>query len=109
MQKKILKAARDWVKKAKALRELDLVRDVNNNKKSLYRYISDKERLGKMWSPSGRKQRGWLPRWRRLSDFSPVVFTDKCTSHTAQVTEDKAETGRMKHHPVQEKISSSTI
>ncbi|TRZ24744.1 hypothetical protein HGM15179_002446 [Zosterops borbonicus] len=40
MQKKILKAARDWVKKAKALRELDLARNVNDNKKSLYSGLS---------------------------------------------------------------------
>lgn len=41
MQKKLLKAARDWVKKAKALRELNLTRDVNGNK-SFYRYVNDK-------------------------------------------------------------------
>ncbi|RMC13365.1 hypothetical protein DUI87_10900 [Hirundo rustica rustica] len=36
MQNKFLKAARDWVRKAKDLRELELARDVNGNKKCFY-------------------------------------------------------------------------
>ncbi|GAB0180183.1 mitochondrial enolase superfamily member 1 [Grus japonensis] len=45
-----------------------------------------------MWALSGRKRETWLPRtWRRLRysvTFLPV-FLGKCSTHTAEVTEDK--------------------
>ncbi|GAB0209590.1 mitochondrial enolase superfamily member 1 [Grus japonensis] len=40
-----VRAARDQVRKAKALIELNLARDVKGNKKSFYRYVSDKRRM----------------------------------------------------------------
>ncbi|GAB0206448.1 hypothetical protein GRJ2_003110400 [Grus japonensis] len=39
-----VRAARDQVRKAKALIEISLARDVKDNKKSFYRYVSDKRR-----------------------------------------------------------------
>lgn len=57
MQKKLLKATRDWVSKAKALREIDLTRDVNDNKKSFYRCVNDKsktkENVVSLWKETG--------------------------------------------------------
>lgn len=58
-----------WIslRKPKAPGELSLARDVKCNKKSFYRYVSDKRRLGKMWVLSGRKGKTWLPwTWREL-------------------------------------------
>ncbi|GAB0177476.1 hypothetical protein GRJ2_000212900 [Grus japonensis] len=39
-----VRAARDQVRKAKAYTELNLAKDVKDNKKSFYRYVSDKRR-----------------------------------------------------------------
>ena len=62
-----VQAARDQVRKTKALIELNRARDIRDNKKSFHRYIGHKRRLGKMWALSGRKWETWLPRtWRRL-------------------------------------------
>jgi len=49
--------------------------------------------LEKMWALSGRKWETWLPGiWRRLrylTTFFASVFTGKCFSHTAEVTDDQ--------------------
>jgi len=42
--REIVQAVRDQVRKAKALSELNLDRDVKGNRKSFYRYISDKRK-----------------------------------------------------------------
>ncbi|KAK4826654.1 LOW QUALITY PROTEIN: hypothetical protein QYF61_010639 [Mycteria americana] len=44
----VVRASRDEVRKAKAQMELNLVRDVKNNKKGFYKYIGQKGRLGKI-------------------------------------------------------------
>ncbi|GAB0208020.1 hypothetical protein GRJ2_003267700 [Grus japonensis] len=47
-----VRAARDQVRKAKALIEISLARDVKDSKKSFYRYVSEKRRMrGKCGSP----------------------------------------------------------
>lgn len=43
-RERIVQAASNQVKKAKALIELNLVRDVKSNKKSCYRYLSDEKK-----------------------------------------------------------------
>jgi len=65
--REIVGAARDQVKKAKALTELNLSGDIKRNKKRFYRYLSDKrknrENVGPLWN----KIKTWLPGiWRRL-------------------------------------------
>jgi len=42
--RKIVQAARDHVRKAKALTELNLARDIKGNKKSCCRYIGDESK-----------------------------------------------------------------
>ena len=42
--REIVQAARDQVRKAKALTELNLARDIKGNKKSFYRYVGDKRK-----------------------------------------------------------------
>ncbi|KFP96141.1 hypothetical protein N329_05204, partial [Haliaeetus albicilla] len=89
--REIVQAARDQVRKAKDLIELNLARDVEGNKKSFCRYVSDKrktrENVGAL-----RKATGDLVTWDMekadvLNDFFSSVFTGKCSSHTAQVAE----------------------
>ncbi|GAB0186661.1 mitochondrial enolase superfamily member 1 [Grus japonensis] len=43
--REIVQATKDQVRKAKALIDLNLARDVKGNKKSFYRYISDKRKM----------------------------------------------------------------
>ena len=86
-------AARDQVRKAKALRELNLARDVKKNKKSFYRYVSDKRKTRENVGPL-QKETGDLVTWDMekaevLNDFFASVFTGKCSSRTTQVTEGK--------------------
>jgi len=47
----IVQAARDQVRKAKALTELNLSRDIKGNKKNFYRYISDTRKTRENVSP----------------------------------------------------------
>ncbi|GAB0209092.1 mitochondrial enolase superfamily member 1 [Grus japonensis] len=86
-----VRAARDQDRKAKALIELNLARDVKDNKKSFYRYVSDKRKMRETVGPL-RNERGDLvtqdmEKAEVLNDFFASVFTGKCLSHTAQVTE----------------------
>ncbi|GAB0184104.1 mitochondrial enolase superfamily member 1 [Grus japonensis] len=86
-----VRAAREQVRKAKALIELNLTRDVKDNKKSFYRYVSDKRRMrenvGPLQNETGDLVTQDMRKAEVLNDFFASVFTGKCLSHTAQVTE----------------------
>ncbi|GAB0207003.1 mitochondrial enolase superfamily member 1 [Grus japonensis] len=86
-----VQAARDQVRKAKALIEISLARDVKGNKKSLYRYVSDKRRtkenVGPLRNETGNLVTQDMEKAEVLNNFFASVFTGKCLSHTAQVTE----------------------
>ncbi|GAB0204697.1 mitochondrial enolase superfamily member 1 [Grus japonensis] len=84
-------AAREQVRKAKALIEISLARDIKDNKKSFYRYVSDKRRMrenvGPLQNETGDLVTQDMEKAEVLNDFFASVFTGKCLSHTAQVTE----------------------
>ncbi|GAB0208586.1 hypothetical protein GRJ2_003324300 [Grus japonensis] len=86
-----VQAARDQVRKAKALTELKLARDVKDNKKSFFRYVSDKRRtrenVDSLQNEMGDLVTQDMEKAEVLNDFFASVFTGKCLSHTAQVTE----------------------
>ncbi|GAB0186169.1 mitochondrial enolase superfamily member 1 [Grus japonensis] len=86
-----IQAARDQVRKAKALTEINLARDVKDNKKSFYRYVSDKmrtrENVGPLRNEMGELVTQDMEKAEVLNDFFASVFTGKSLSHTAQVTE----------------------
>ncbi|GAB0184642.1 mitochondrial enolase superfamily member 1 [Grus japonensis] len=91
--REIIRAARDQVRKAKAPIELNLARDIKGNKKSFYRYISDKRKTRENVVPL-RKEPGDLVTWdveraEVLNDIFASVFTSKCSSDTTPVTEGK--------------------
>ncbi|KFV20689.1 hypothetical protein N340_13269, partial [Tauraco erythrolophus] len=87
----IVHATRDQVRKAKALVELNLARDIKGNKKNFYKYVSDKKRSREDAGPL-RKEMGDLAtrdleKTEVLNDFFASVFTGKSPSCTAQVME----------------------
>ncbi|GAB0194022.1 mitochondrial enolase superfamily member 1 [Grus japonensis] len=88
-----VRAAREQVRKAKVLVELNLARDVKDNNKSFYRYVSDKRRtrenVGPLQNETGDLDTQDMEKAEVLNDFFASVFTGKCLSHTAQVTEGK--------------------
>ncbi|GAB0189727.1 hypothetical protein GRJ2_001438000 [Grus japonensis] len=91
--REIVRAARDQVRKAEALIELNLARDVKDNKKSFCRCIGDKwktrENVGPLWKETGDLVTRDMEKAEVLNEFFPSVFTSKCSSHTAQVAEGK--------------------
>ncbi|GAB0206149.1 mitochondrial enolase superfamily member 1 [Grus japonensis] len=86
-----VQAARDQFRKAKALVEISLARDIKGNKKSFYRYVSDKKRMrenvGPLQNETGDLVTQDMEKAEVLNGFFASVFTGKCSSHTAQVTE----------------------
>ncbi|KFW77528.1 hypothetical protein N336_11811, partial [Phalacrocorax carbo] len=91
--REIVQAARDQVRKAKALLEIKLARDVKGNKKSFYRCISDKrktrENVGPLQKETGDLVTQDTEKVEVVNYFFASVFTSKCSSHTTQVTEGK--------------------
>ncbi|GAB0188222.1 mitochondrial enolase superfamily member 1 [Grus japonensis] len=86
-----VRAGREQVRKAKALIEISLARDVKDNKKSFYRYVSDKRRtrenVGPLQNETGELVTQDMEKAEVLNDFFASVFTGKSLSHTAQVAE----------------------
>ncbi|GAB0187360.1 mitochondrial enolase superfamily member 1 [Grus japonensis] len=88
-----VQAVREQVRKVKALIELNVARDVKDNKKSFYTYVSDKRKMRENVSPLWNEMGDLVTQDREnaevLNDFFASVFTGKCLSHTARVTEGK--------------------
>ncbi|GAB0185045.1 mitochondrial enolase superfamily member 1 [Grus japonensis] len=91
--KETVRAARDQVRKVKALIEINLSRDVKGSKKSFYRYVSDKrksrENVCPLWKAMGDLVTWGMEKAEVLNDFFASAFTDKSSSHTTQVTDGK--------------------
>ncbi|GAB0179078.1 mitochondrial enolase superfamily member 1 [Grus japonensis] len=88
-----VRAAREQVRKAKALIEISLARDVKDNKKSFYRYVSEKrgtrENVGPLRNETGNLVTQDMEKAEVLNNFFALVFSGKCSSHTGQVAEGK--------------------
>ncbi|GAB0207101.1 mitochondrial enolase superfamily member 1 [Grus japonensis] len=86
-----VRAARDQVRKAKALTELNLARDIKDSKKSFYTYVSDKkktrENVGPLQNETGDLVTQDMEKAEVLNDFFASVFTSKSSSHTSQSSE----------------------
>ncbi|GAB0180563.1 mitochondrial enolase superfamily member 1 [Grus japonensis] len=88
-----VRAARDQVRKAKALTEISLARDVKGTKKSFYRHVSDKrkmrENVGLLWKETGDLVTRDMEKAEVFNNLFASFFTGKCSSHTTQVAEGK--------------------
>ncbi|KFW65086.1 hypothetical protein AS28_14346, partial [Pygoscelis adeliae] len=86
--REIVRAARDQVRKAKALTELNLAGDIKGNKKGFYRYVGDKRKIRENVGPLQREMGDLVTRdmgkAEVFNDFFASVFTSKCLSLTAQ-------------------------
>jgi len=91
--REIVRVAREQVRKAKALTELNLSRDVKGNKKAFYRYVSDRrktrENVGTLRKEAGDLVTQDMEKAEVLNSFFASVFNSRCSSHTAQVAEGK--------------------
>ncbi|KFU98828.1 hypothetical protein N340_10187, partial [Tauraco erythrolophus] len=87
----IVRVTRDQVRKAKALIELNLARDIKGNKKGFYGYVSDKKRsredLGPVWKETGDLATRDMEKAEVHNDFFASVFTGKSSSSRARVAE----------------------
>ncbi|GAB0193896.1 hypothetical protein GRJ2_001854900 [Grus japonensis] len=83
-----VRAARHQVRKGKAPIKLNLARHVKGNKKSFYRYVSDKmcpsmeEKCGPLWKETRDLVTQDMEKAEVPNDFFASVFTGKCSSHT---------------------------
>ncbi|KFU98531.1 hypothetical protein N340_12059, partial [Tauraco erythrolophus] len=82
--KEIVRATRDQVRKAKALIEINLARDIKGNKKNIYRYVRDKKRsrenVSLLWKETGDLATRDMEKAEVLNDFFASVFTGKSSS-----------------------------
>ncbi|GAB0204405.1 mitochondrial enolase superfamily member 1 [Grus japonensis] len=112
-----VRAAREQVRKAKALTEISLARDVKDNKKSFYSYVSDKRRtrenVGPLRNETGDLVTQDMEKAEVFKDFFALVFMGKCLSHTAQATEgrdwEKAELPTVGEDQVQEYLRNLKV
>ncbi|KFV18177.1 hypothetical protein N340_02392, partial [Tauraco erythrolophus] len=91
--REIVRATRDQVRKAEALIELNLARDITGNKKSFYRRVSAKRRtresVGPLWKETGGLAIWDMEKAEVLNYFFASLFTGTSSSGTAQVPEGK--------------------
>ena len=84
---------REGIRKAKAQLELNLARDVKNNKKGFFRYIGQqrkmKETVLSVMSETGDLATTDMEKAEVLKKFFASVCTGKGSSHATQFTESK--------------------
>ncbi|PKU46367.1 hypothetical protein llap_3345 [Limosa lapponica baueri] len=101
--REIVQTARDQVRKAKAQRELNLARDIKDNKKN-YKHVNDKrksrEEMDPIWKETGDLVIQDMEKVEVLNDFFASVLTSKGSNHTTQVAEGKGGAVRTKNCPL---------
>ncbi|KFP48157.1 hypothetical protein N323_05833, partial [Cathartes aura] len=80
---------REGIRKAKAQLELNLARDVKNNKKVQRTTKEDERNYTPQMSKTGDLATTNMEKAEVLNNFFASVFTGKCSSHAAQLTESK--------------------
>jgi len=104
VQREIVRVAGEQVRKAEALTELHLARDVKGNNKAFYSMSVIEGRLGKMWALSRKKLETWLPgMWRKLRclmTFLPQSSKASALATPPKLQKAKAGARRMKNHPL---------
>lgn len=87
-----VQAARDKVRNAKALLELNLAVDIKGNRKGFHSYVSDKRKAVEIVGPLQEETRDlvtWdMEKVEVLNYFFASVFSDRSSSHIVQASED---------------------
>ncbi|CAM4590154.1 unnamed protein product [Lepidochelys kempii] len=85
--KNIARACRNEIRRAKSHLELQLPRDVKNNKKGFFRYVGNKkkakESVGPLWNEGGNLVTEDVEKANVLNAFFAFVFMNKVSSQTA--------------------------
>jgi len=99
-----VRVAREQVRKAKALTELNLARDVKENKKACCRYVSERrkpgESVGPLWKEAGDVVTWVVVKAEVLNDFFACLLTATALATLPKLQKAKAGTGRTKHRPL---------
>ncbi|PKU35024.1 hypothetical protein llap_14673 [Limosa lapponica baueri] len=94
-----VRVARNQIRQAKAQTELNLARDIKDNKKKFYRYVRDKgktrEHVGPLQKETGDLVTQDVEKAELLNNLFASVFTGKGSNHTAQVAGGKTGALRM--------------
>jgi len=102
--REIVEAAKEQVRKAKALTELNLARVVKSKKKSFYRHVSDESKTRQNVGPLWKKKRDLVTRDMEkaevLNDFLLQSSPAGAPATLPKSQEAQAGTGRMKNHPL---------
>lgn len=90
--KEIVQAARNWLRKTKALTELNLAENVKDNK-SFSRHISDERKIGEnvglLWKETGDLETQDTEKTEVPSGFFTLVLNGKCSSYATLDAEGK--------------------
>ena len=102
----VVRARRDATRKAKAHLELKLARDVKNNKKGFFNYISSKRKardnVGPMLNEAGVLVTEDADKAQLLNAFFASVFSAKAGSQESQAPEEREEAYREGDFPLVE-------
>ena len=102
--REIVQVARDQIKKAKALIELNLARDVKGNKKSFHRYIGGtrktRESVAPLWKETGDLVTQDMKKTEVPNDIFPQSSMARAPATSPKSQKAKARTGRMNNNPL---------
>ncbi|KAJ7399690.1 hypothetical protein BTVI_112609 [Pitangus sulphuratus] len=100
----IVRVCRDMTRKAKALLELRLAKDIKDNKKGFYKYISSKrnirENVGLLLNKMGVLVMEDTEKTELLNAFFPSVFTEEDGPQESQTLEVREESWRKEDFPL---------
>ncbi|GAB0204443.1 mitochondrial enolase superfamily member 1 [Grus japonensis] len=107
----IVRTSREKVRKAKAQMELNLARDVKDNKKGFYKYIDNekktREKVSLLLNETGDLVMQDMEKSEVLNVVFALAFTSKTGLQESQAPETRGKSGARKMYPWWKRIRSS--